>query len=91
MAWLMLEEQITMPPGKKQKQERGRITEEILNRMSFEEGDNQTFRVNVSLYQKENSLLATLHPRGSARRRNFKNYSKSFFAFRLGGKNADRT
>lgn len=49
MAWLMHQEHITMPSGKKQKQERGRITEEMLNRMSFEEGDEQNLSVKVRL------------------------------------------
>lgn len=49
MAWLMHREHITMTPGKKQKQERGRITDEILNRMSFEEGEERSSRIIVRL------------------------------------------
>lgn len=49
MAWLMHREQIIMPSGKKLKQERGKITEDILNRMHFEEGEDNNLRVNVQL------------------------------------------
>lgn len=49
MAWFMLQENITMPPGKKQKQERGKITEEILRRMIFEEDEGKNLRVSIRL------------------------------------------
>jgi len=49
MAWLMRREQITLPTGKKQKQERGKVTGELLGRMDFESDSENNLRVNVQL------------------------------------------
>lgn len=49
MAWLMHEEHIIMPTERKQKQARGRITEEMLDRMRFEKGDRNQLQIKVTL------------------------------------------
>lgn len=59
MAWLMRKELTVMPTGKKQKQERGKITDEMLHRMSFEKGEEQDFHINVQLEDgTEHDILA---------------------------------
>jgi hypothetical protein len=51
MAWLMRRENITLPSGKKQKQERGKLTGELLGRMDFQQGETNNLQVNVELQE----------------------------------------